>query len=68
MLSARKAERFEHSADKTADILFNIALDLRFGHRGETQLNSVENLLGNLVDVRPEEALKHCIITANRGY
>lgn len=68
MLNDRKAEKGGHSADAVADALFGVELGIRLKRRGESQTESVAKLLANILHEKEEEALKSCIITADRGY
>ncbi|PXF42597.1 hypothetical protein BWQ96_07692 [Gracilariopsis chorda] len=67
-LSARKGDKEGHSADTVADALFRVLLTLRFWRQGEKNTDSVNNMLGSLLDGRSEEALNACHVTADRGY
>ncbi|PXF43196.1 hypothetical protein BWQ96_07071 [Gracilariopsis chorda] len=68
MLGARKADRDGHSADALADALFRIILAIRIRRRGESQTESVRNLLTALLDGRGDEWLNSCVVTADCGY
>lgn len=68
MLSSRMAHKEGHSADLIADAISRIVLAVRFRCGGEPHVQSVHKIMDSAVEGDGEEAVKGCIVTADRGY
>jgi hypothetical protein len=67
-LRKRKADKEGHCADALADPFFRLSFMVRFRRRCQSQMASVDELLGSLLREQGRHSLHGLILTAGRGY